>query len=36
MSSLEQVGEQLRPLAELKGMTEILDQLEQLRLEFEQ
>lgn len=30
------IGEQLRPLAELKGMPEILDQLEQRRLEFEQ
>jgi len=28
--------EQLRPLAELKGMPDILDQLEQRRLEFEQ
>jgi len=30
------IREQLRPLAELKGMPEILDQLEQRRLEFEQ
>ena len=30
------IREQLRPLAELKGMPEILDQLEQRRVEFEQ
>jgi hypothetical protein len=30
------IGAQLRPLAELKGAPEILDQLESRRLEFEQ
>ena len=30
------VHTQLRPLAELKGMPEILDQLERRRVEFEQ
>jgi hypothetical protein len=30
------IGEQLRPLAELKGKPDILDQLERRRKEFEQ